>query len=150
VSCPKINQRRKDRGAIEHDGCSALDFMLCNYEQERKSSNEHTLVMGKVAQRTQLDKSQQGSLEALVVSAALTLHHQGRDQIQVKEIAAEVNLLHELRSETVKSSPEKVGHKLKQVGLAIRRLSQAGYGLVMNRATLVLLHQLAATYRGED
>jgi hypothetical protein len=92
------------------------------------------------------------SLQALVVGAALTLCHQGKDQIFVKEIATEVNRLQEARGETLKVSPEKVGHKLKQAGVLTRRLSQAGNGLIMNRATMVLLHEVAATYHqvGED
>ena len=57
------------------------------------------------------------SVEALVAGAALALCHQGKDQIYVKEIAAEVNRLLVARGETMQFSPEKVGHKLKKVGL---------------------------------
>ena len=65
-------------------------------------------------------------VEALVAGAALTLCHQGKDQVFVKEIAAEVNRLLKARGETVQCSPEKVGHTLRRVGLPTHRLSQAG------------------------
>ena len=69
------------------------------------------------------------SVEALVAGAALALCHRGKDEIYVKEIAAEVNRLLVARGETMQLSPEKVGHKLKKVGLFTRRLSPAGNGL---------------------
>ena len=64
--------------------------------------------------------------EKCVAGAALTLCHQGKDQVFVKEIAAEVNRLLKARGETVQCSAEKVGHTLRRVGLPTHRLSQAG------------------------
>lgn len=90
------------------------------------------------------------SLEALAINAALGLCHQGKDQMFVREIAAEVNRLQEARGEASKFSPEKVGHSLKKVGLLTRRLSHAGNGLIMDRATTEILHEVAAAYRGDD
>lgn len=72
----------------------------------------------------------------------------GKGQIFVKEIAAEVNRVLEDRGETLRLSPEKVGHKLKKIGLLTRTLSQAGNGL--DGATKVRVHEVAAAYRMED
>ena len=90
------------------------------------------------------------SIEALVVGAVLTLCHQGKDQIFVKEIAAEVNRVFEERGETTHLSPEKAGRKLRKVGLLTRRLSQAGNGLILDQPTRIHVHELVATYQGED
>ena len=90
------------------------------------------------------------SVEALVAGAALALCHQGKDEIYVKEIAAEVNRLLVARGETMQLSPEKVGHKLKKVGLFTRRLSPAGNGLSLDQATRIRLHEVARAYLGED
>jgi len=88
--------------------------------------------------------------EALVVGAALALCHQGKGEVFVKEIAVEVNRLLVARGETRQLSPEKVGHKLKKVGLYTRRLSQAGNGLILDQVTKVRIHEVAAGYVGED
>jgi hypothetical protein len=90
------------------------------------------------------------SLEALVAGAALRLCHHGKDQVYVKEIGTEVNRLLEIRGTTLRVNPEKTGHTLKRLGLHTRRLSQAGNGLVFDRATKALLHQVAAGYCMED
>ena len=88
------------------------------------------------------------SVEAFVAGAALALCHQGKDQIYVKEIAAEVNRLLVARGETVQFSPEKVGHKLKKVGLLTCRLSPAGNGLSLDQATRIRLHEVARSLAG--
>jgi hypothetical protein len=88
--------------------------------------------------------------EALVVGAALALCQQDKAEVFVKEIAVEVNRQLLARGEPRKLSPEKVGHKLKKVGLFTRRLSQAGDGLTLDAATRVRLHEVAEAYRGED
>ena len=90
------------------------------------------------------------SVEALVAGAALALCHQGKDEIYVKEIATEVNRLLVVRGETMQLSPEKVGHKLRKVGLFTRRLSQAGNGLTLDQATRIRLHEVARAFLGED
>jgi hypothetical protein len=89
------------------------------------------------------------SVDALIADAALTLSHQGKDQVFVKEIASEVNRLLEIRGEIVRLSPGKVGHKLRKVGLLTRRLSQAGNGLTLDQATRIR-HGVAKAYRRED
>jgi hypothetical protein len=88
--------------------------------------------------------------ETLVVGAALALSHQDKGEVFVKEIAAEVNRLLVARGETRQLSPEKVGHKLRKVGLLTRRLSQAGNGLILDQANRSHIHEVAAAYRGED
>jgi hypothetical protein len=88
--------------------------------------------------------------EALIVGAALVLSHQDKGEVFVKEISIEVNRLLVARGETRKLSPEKVGHKLKRMGLFTRRLSHAGNGLTLDQATMIRLHEVAAAYRGED
>jgi hypothetical protein len=90
------------------------------------------------------------SVEAFVAAAALTLCHLGKDQVFVKEIAAEVNRLLKARGEPLQFSPEKVGHKLRKVGLPTRRLSQAGNGLSLDQKTRIDIHEVAAAYLGED
>ena len=66
------------------------------------------------------------SVEALVAGAALALCHQGKDQVYVKEIAVEVNRLLVARGETMQLTPEKVGHKLKKVGLLYPEVESGG------------------------
>lgn len=88
--------------------------------------------------------------EALVVEAVLALSRGGAEQLYVREIAIEVNRLVEARGERSKFSPEKMGHRLRKLGLPTRRLSQAGNGLVMDKETLTRLLTLSAMYVEED
>jgi hypothetical protein len=88
--------------------------------------------------------------EALVIEAALALSRGGAEQLYAREIAVEVNRLLEARGERSKLSPEKVGHRLRKLGLPTRRLSQAGNGLVMDKGTVTRLQTLSAMYVGED
>jgi hypothetical protein len=90
------------------------------------------------------------SVEALIAGSALTFCHQGKQQVFVKEIATEVNRLLKARGETTQFSPAKVGHRLKKVGLLTRRLSEAGNGFILDKATIIHIHEVAAAYRGED
>jgi hypothetical protein len=73
-----------------------------------------------------------------------------KGEVFVKEIAAEVNRLLGARGETRQLSPEKVGHKLKKVGVFTRRLSHAGNGLTLDQPTRMRLREVAAAYLGED
>jgi hypothetical protein len=100
------------------------------------------------AQQQIADRSD--SDEALVVGAVLSLCHQDKGEVYVKEISVEVNRLLEARGETRQLGPEKVGHLLKRVSLSTRRLSQAGNGLTLDQVTKIRLHEIAAAYRGED
>jgi hypothetical protein len=86
------------------------------------------------------------SAEAVVIEAALTLSRQERQHIYVREIAVEVNRLVEVRGKGPKLSPEKVGHRLKRLGLPTRRLSQAGNGLIMDKETMARLQTLSGMY----
>ena len=88
--------------------------------------------------------------EALVVRATLAFCHQGKSEVFAKEIAVEGDRLLEARGETRKLSPEKVGHKLKKMGLYTRRLSQAGNGLILDQVTKVRIHEVAVGYLGQD
>ena len=47
-------------------------------------------------------------------------------------------------------TPEKVGHKLKSIGLFTRTLSQVGRGLLMDASTVARIHQIAKAYDMED
>jgi hypothetical protein len=88
--------------------------------------------------------------EALVLGAALALCRLDKGEVFVKEIATEVNRLLGARGETRQLSPEKVGHKLKKVGVFTRRLSHAGNGLTLDQPTRMRLREVAAAYLGED
>ena len=88
--------------------------------------------------------------EAIVLEATRALSREGREHAYAKEIAAEVNRLLEARGETARLSPEKVGHRLKKLGLRTHPLSQAGNGLKFDNATLARIRQLAAVYMMED
>jgi hypothetical protein len=88
--------------------------------------------------------------EGHVIAATLAFCHQGKGEVYVKEIAVEVNLLLAARGETKQVSPEKIGHKLKKLGLFTRRLSPAGNGLSLDQATRLRLREVAAAYLGED
>jgi hypothetical protein len=90
------------------------------------------------------------TIEAVVVEATRTLSRDGREHAYVREIAAEVNRLLEARGETVRLSPEKVGHRLKKLGLRTRPLSQTGNGLTFDKATVAGIKQLVAVYVEED
>jgi hypothetical protein len=85
-------------------------------------------------------------LGTLAVGAALSLCHQGKVQILVGEIAAEVNRVLKRRGEKLQFSPEKVGHKLKKAGLPSRRMGAAGNGYLLDSATQILLHKIATAY----
>jgi len=54
------------------------------------------------------------------------------------------------RGESLKLSPEKVGHKLRKLGLPTRRLTKTGNGLLLDKATVAEIQRLAAVYVGED
>jgi hypothetical protein len=88
--------------------------------------------------------------EAVVLEATRTLSRDGREHAYAKEIAAEANCLMEVRGETARLTPEKVGHQLKKLGLRSHRLSQIGNGLTFDKATVAKIQQLAAMYLMED
>jgi len=85
-------------------------------------------------------------LGTLAVGAALSLCHQGKTQILIGEIAAEINRILKVRGERLQYSAEKVGHRLKKAGLLNRRLGGAGNGFLLDHATQVLLHEVSAAH----
>jgi len=85
-------------------------------------------------------------LGTLAVGAALTLCHEGKEQVLVGEIASEVNRIQKERGERLQYSPEKVGHRLRKAGMLTRRLGASGNGLLFDRATQILLHAVAIAY----
>jgi hypothetical protein len=85
-------------------------------------------------------------LGALAVGAALTLCHEGKEQVLVAEITSEVNRIQKERGERLQYSPEKVGHRLRKAGMLTRRLGASGNGLLFDRATQILLHEVATAY----
>jgi hypothetical protein len=94
-------------------------------------------LVGLLKAQDQQHRSQTlGTAETVVVEAALALSRQGREHVYAREIAAEANRLLEVRGEGLKLSPEKVGHRLRKLGLLTRRLSQAGNRLVLDKATV--------------
>jgi hypothetical protein len=97
------------------------------------------------------DRSQQsGTVDDLVVEAALTLSREGREHAYTSEVASEANRLAELRGEQRNLKPEKVGRRLCQLGLRTRRLTLAGNGLTFDTATINQIQKLAAMYVEED
>jgi len=88
--------------------------------------------------------------EAIVIEATRAISRGGREHAYVREIAAEANRLLEARGETVRLNPEKVGHRLKRLGLRTHRLTLAGNGLTFDKVTIALIEQLAAVYVEED
>ena len=88
------------------------------------------------------------SLEAVTLEAMLNLAHAGKTQVLAGEVGKEVNRILYERGERLHYSAEKIGHKLKKVGLITRRLGRAGNGLVLDLATLTRVHQLAVEYGG--
>jgi hypothetical protein len=85
-------------------------------------------------------------LGLLAIGAALTRCHQGKNQVLVGEVAAEVNRIQKGRGERLVYSHEKVGHRLRKASLITRRLGAAGNGLLLDLATRTLLHDVAGAY----
>jgi hypothetical protein len=99
----------------------------------------------------QQDRSQQsGTVDALVVEAALTLSRQGRKHAFTSEIANEANRLAELRGERPKLMPETVGRRMCKLGLRTHRLTLAGNGLTFDITTVDQIQKLAAMYVEDD
>ena len=65
-------------------------------------------------------------LGTIVIDAALTLLHKGKNKILVGEIAAEVNRILSGRGERLSYSPEAVGQNLQKMGFLSRRQGGAG------------------------
>jgi hypothetical protein len=84
--------------------------------------------------------------EAIVLEATRALSRDGREQAYAREIAVKANQILETRGETTRLSPEKVGHRLKKLGLLTRPLSQTGNGLTFDKAAVTRIHELAAMY----
>jgi hypothetical protein len=111
-----------------------------------KLQTELIALLTPAESQRQADRST--SLEAVTLEGTLNLCHEGKAQILVGEIAAEVNRIVQARGERLHYSAETIGHQLKKVGLSTRRLGKAGKGLVMDLATMTRAHELAAVYSG--
>lgn len=85
-------------------------------------------------------------VDGLVVRAVLSHCHQRDQQKFVREIAAATNRLYAEDGESLKVSPETVGHVLKRLGLYSHRLGNAGRGLVFDKATQSHAHRLGQEY----
>jgi hypothetical protein len=99
-----------------------------------------------VAEQRDADRST--SLEGVTLEATLNLCHEGKSQMLVSEITAEVNFITKGRGERLIYNAETIGHQLKKVGLFTRRLGKAGKGLTMDLATITRAHELAGVYGG--
>jgi hypothetical protein len=86
------------------------------------------------------------SLEAVTLEAILDLCHQGKPQILVSEISAEINLILKARGERMQYGAETIGHQLKKICLVTHRLGRSGKGLVFDLPTIARVHELAAIY----
>lgn len=102
------------------------------------------------AQDQQYRSQQSGTVEALVVEAALVLSRQERKHAFTSEIAGEANRLGELRGERPKLKPETVGRQLCKLGLRTHRLTLAGNGLTFDKPTVALIEKLGTMYVEED
>jgi hypothetical protein len=111
-----------------------------------KLQSELISLLRRVADQQHVERST--SLEGVTIEATMNLCHEGRAQILVGEIAAEVNRIAKGRGERLTYSAETIGHRLKKVGLFTRRLGKAGKGLAMDLATITCVHELAAVYGG--
>ncbi|MGB8029851.1 MAG: hypothetical protein WCF30_09300 [Terracidiphilus sp.] len=84
--------------------------------------------------------------EAVVLEATLELSRDGRELAYAHEIATAANRIQEARGERARLSPERVGHRLKGLGLPTCRLSRTGNGVRFDRTTVAQLQRLAAAY----
>jgi hypothetical protein len=83
------------------------------------------------------------TFDSLVLDAILNLVHKDKVQFRAGEIAEEANRIAKERGERLTYTAEKVGHLLKKLGLYTRRLGKHGRGLVMDRAMVIRVHELA-------
>jgi hypothetical protein len=86
------------------------------------------------------------TIEAVLIEAILNLIHQGKPKFLVREIADEVNRIQKARGERLIYSPERIGRKMKKIGLPARHISKDGNSLEMNLATVKRAHELAVVY----
>jgi hypothetical protein len=73
-------------------------------------------------------------------------HEEGRSELYVAEIAADVNAALFVGSGTLTLSPRLVGSLLNSVGLLTHRLGKNGRGLKLDLATRRAIHRLAGAY----
>ena len=85
-------------------------------------------------------------VHGLVLRAVLFHCHQNEPRKFVREIAATANRLYAEEGESLKVSNETVGHVLKYLGLYSRRLSNAGRGLIFDKATQAHAHRLSRAH----
>jgi hypothetical protein len=91
------------------------------------------------------------SEEALILEALRNLSRKANPgYLLARDISREANRLLDFRGEKLRLTPEKVGHRLRKVGLPTRRLTKDGNGLVLSGATLARIEEMATMYVVED
>jgi hypothetical protein len=87
-------------------------------------------------------------LNAIVVEAMLSFCHEAKkESLHVGAITARVSEILEQRGELLEMKPKTVGHKLKALGLATRRLDAAGRGVLLLDAVRERIHKLGMDYQ---
>jgi len=97
-------------------------------------------------QQTRDDR--RSGLPGMVLRAVLFHCHEGsQPEVLVSAIADTVNRLCREEGESLEVSSESVGHTLKKIGLYSRRLGNAGRGLVLDKGTQLLAHELGYSHQ---
>ena len=96
------------------------------------------------------DQDDQSRVDHAMTTAGMVLrallihcHDDGQQQVFVRQLAATINHLYQQEGEPLKISNETVGYVLKDLGLYTRRLGNGGRGLVLDKATRFLAHELS-------
>ena len=86
------------------------------------------------------------SMQGFVLRAVLHYCHQAKQEVFVREVAAEANRCCREEGESLQISSENAGHVLKYLGLYSCRLGSEGRGLILNKSTQSQAHRLAYAY----
>jgi hypothetical protein len=111
-----------------------------------KLQNELISLLAPQVEQRLADRS--SSLKGMTIEAILSISHQGKSKLLAAEIAVAVNVIAKAHGERLEFKPENIGRALKNLGLFTRRLGKYGRGLVVDQATLIRVHELAAVYGG--
>ena len=96
------------------------------------------------AQGVLLDPS--AELGSAILEGLLFCCHEGRLQVLSGELADIVNLIWEKRGEGCKTTPEKIGWKLRALGLRTESIGSSGKGLRFTEAVRARIHTLAKAH----
>jgi hypothetical protein len=97
------------------------------------------------AQGVLLDPS--AELGSAILEGLLFCCHEGRLQVLSGELADIVNLIWEKRGEGCKTTPEKIGWKLRALGLRTESIGGAGKGLRLTESIRAKIHDLAKAFK---